>query len=243
MATNPLGSPVGELVIKRRVSATTKLLIAGAVAVVVVIGGSALYSQGLRNAGFHLFSRGEQAFATEQHRDKLLEENRQLRESLVRAERALQMNQVAYEELTRALKSSERDLALVREDLGFYRSIFTPSGNRAGLRIQNLRFQREEKDGWQYRLVMVQGLAHDRRITGRVQIEITGVQGGRQVTQTVPGDREPPIMMQFKYFQDFAGRFRLPAGFQPARVRVVAHPQGQGAVEAIYAWSSVEKPV
>ena len=127
-----------DVVVKPRTSPATKLLIAGGAAVAVVAAAVFIYDRGLSMAGFERDSAVHVREALEQETGKLRDEMQQLREALARAQRTIQMDQAAYQELDKSLKTSAQEIVRLREEVNFYRNIISPVDKKSGLRIQNL---------------------------------------------------------------------------------------------------------
>jgi hypothetical protein len=230
----------GSFVVKRQLSPRAKLLIVGGVGVAIVGAVIFIYEHGLSMAGFErtLASRLQQRL--EDQTGRLRDENQQLREALARAERTVQMDQVAYQDLSKSLQTYEQDIVKLREELNFYRNIISPPDKKGGLRIQSLDIQQVgTTSGYRYKLVLIQALKHDRSIFGTVNLEISGAQGGQGSVVKFPAANEKPISVNLKYFQDIEGKFELPRGFRPRSVKVSVTAAGGGqTVEAVYDWPS-----
>jgi hypothetical protein len=173
---------------------------------------------------------------------RLKDENQELREALARAQRALQMDQTAYQELDQALKDSAKEIVKLREELTFYRNIISPANKVSGLQIQSLHIERvgtdHSKNDYRYKLVLVQALKHDRQIYGRAKLDVSGMQAGEEVTLTYPPAADKPINLNFKYFQDVDGVLDLPKNFKPIRVKVSVTTTGYDAqtIDQVYTW-------
>src|SRR5256885_8693641 len=128
----------GELVVKPRLSSRTKLLVVGAILVSAFFAVGWIYNYGVTMAGFERSSANQELERLQDEVRQRAVENQELRESLARAERNVQMNDTAVQELERALKGSAQDMVKLREELNFYRNIISPADKKAGLRIQNL---------------------------------------------------------------------------------------------------------
>jgi hypothetical protein len=227
-----------DMVVKRRFTPRTRLILAVGGAVLLIAAVSFIYNYGLSMAGFERYA-AERVNASLAGQIKQLEtDNAELREGLARAQRTIQMDQTAYQELDTALKSSAQEIVRLREELNFYRNIISPADKKAGLRIQNLYIL---PDGgaqrFRYKLVLIQALKHDRTIYGGAYLEVSGTQGGQEAVLRFPTAKERPISVSFKYFQDIEGRIELPRDFRPRQVRVHVTTGGGGeAVEGTYAW-------
>ncbi len=229
----------GELVIKPRVPPRIKLLVAAAAAATLLGGAVYIYNYGLSMAGFERqYAERAQQDLLEDNR-RLKQENHELREALARAERAIQMDQASYQELEKSLKASAQEIVKLREELNFYRNIISPADKKAGLRIQSLAIEPAGVNRYRYKLVLIQALKHERSIRGTARFEIIGVQAGQEAVLLHPAPNERAIGVHFKYFQDIEGRFDLPAGFTPQRIKVNVTAGGDQVVEAEYAWPQV----
>lgn len=231
----------GELIIKRRYSSRVKLFIAGLVVLMLIVTGGALYNYGLTAAGVDSFSIFRQKSALREEMKRAKDENLELRETLARAQRTLQLNQVAYQDLDRRLKESDVEINKLREEVSFYRNIISPTNKVGGLQIERLNVERSGPAAahqYRYKVVLVQSLKHDHTVYGRVRLEVSGVQEGKDTVLTFPGPNDKQLSLSFKYFQELEGILKLPPNFQPARILVrinVTSPVAQ-TLEQNYAW-------
>jgi len=228
----------GQLVVKPRISSRVKLLIAGSVLTATALAAGWIYNYGLSTAGFE---RSSAAQKQEQLREEVKQRSAEiadLRESLARAQRSVQMNETAFQELDRSLKASAQEIVKLREELNFYRNIISPSDKKSGLRIQNFLIEPTgTANRYRYKLVLIQALKHEQTINGSASLEVVGAQGGQDSVFPIPGPNDKLIKVDFKYFQDIEGEFDLPKNFKPRRVKVNVKPtRGVEAVEESYAW-------
>ena len=230
-----------ELVIKRRYSPRVKLFIAGVAVVALIVASGALYNYGLTAAGVEKFSAFRTQSTLREESRRLKDENLDLRETLARAQRTLQMDQVAYQELDRSLKESAKEINRLREEVSFYRNIISPDNKVAGLKIDRLTIDRAGNpvdNHYRYKLVLVQALKHDHTIYGRVRLEVNGAQDGRDAVLAFPTANDKQHNVNFKYFQEFEGVMKLPRNFQPSMVKVsitTTSPAAQ-TLEQNHAW-------
>jgi hypothetical protein len=236
MIFNP--NKTGELIVKPRVAPRTKLLVAVLVAVGLIFTAGWIYNYGLSVAGFHIQSASREQESLRSDIKRLEEANEELRVSLARAQRTLQMDQSSYQELDRSLKASAQEITKLREELNFYRNIISPVDKKAGLRIQSLAIEPVGNTSqFRYKLVLIQALKHDRSISGTAQFEISGMQAGQDSVLTYPKPPQRTISVNFKYFQDIEGKFELPRNFKPRQIKVtVTTAGGTQNVEEIYTW-------
>jgi len=228
----------GELVVKPRLSSRAKLLLLTGVVSVGILTAGWIYNYGLAMAGFDRLSADRQHQRLQEEIRRQASENQELREALARAQRSVQMNETAFQDLDRSLKASAQEIVKLREELNFYRNIISPVDKKSGLRIQNLYIERTSSaTQYRYKLVLIQALKHELTVRGSANFEIAGVQGGQDTVLTFPATNERPIQVNFKYFQDIEGRFELPKNFKPQRVKVNVVPAtGAQSVEEIYSW-------
>lgn len=228
---------IGELVVRPRQSPRATLIVAGLLVLTLLGAGGFIYNYGLSTAGMDRYAvaRQQEEFQNEVKRIKA--ENQDLRDSLARAQLALQMDQTAYQELDRSLKGSSQEINKLREELSFYRNIISPPNKQAGLQIQRLDIGKAPGDNmYNYKLVLIQALKHDRPAGGQVKFEVQGEQDGKTTVLYVP-DADKPIYVNFKYFQDVDGVFHFPSSFKPVRVKVTVTVAGSAnGVEQTYNW-------
>ena len=236
----PLNRTV-EVVVRRRYSPVVKLIAAGVVGVGAIAAAVFIYNHGLSMAGFERESAVRARQALEDETGKLHDEVQQLRESLARAQRTIQMDQAAYQELDKSLKGSAQEIVRLREEVNFYRNIISPADNKSGLRVQSFAVvPAGGVNRYRYKLVLIQALKHERAVTGRASFEVAGMQAGEDAQLTFPRATERPIAVHLKYFQDIEGVIELPRNFQPRRIKVsITTPGGGRPLEADYAWPQV----
>jgi len=226
------------VVVKRQLLPRTKLLIVGAVSVAVVGAAVFVYEHGLSMAGFERALAARLQQRIEGENGQLRDENEQLHDALARAERTIQMDQTAYQDLDKSLQTSAQEIVKLREELNFYRNIISPADKKAGLRVQSLDIQPAGSGNvYRYKLVLIQALKHDYSIYGTANLEISGLQSGDSAVIKVPAANERPIQVNLKYFQDIEGKFQLPRGFRPRSIKInVMTGGGVQPVEAVYDW-------
>ena len=234
----------GELIVKPRYSPRVKLFITGLIVIALLVTGGVIYNHGLSMAGFESLTALRRQQGLQEVVAQLKQDNQTLQESLARAERSLQMDQTAYQDLDRSLKGSSQEIVRLREELNFYRNIISPPNKRSGLRIQSLKLESAALDGttatskYHYKIVLIQALKHDRKISGKARFEIIGVQAGQNTTLRFPKAADKPISFSFKYFQDIEGQIELPQNFEPRRIKVNVTSRGRNAqsIEQVYPW-------
>lgn len=227
---------IDELVVRPRSSMQRRVFLATIAFALLISLAFFLYRHGLAMAGLDPSALKAQQQALEDEIAMLKEENQTLREGLSRSELAIQMNQTAYGDLDRALKASAHETLKLREELEFYRNIISPGNQTGGLKIQKLTIVAgSDNRQYNYKLVLIQALKHERNVGGHVRFELDGDRQGKPAKVSFPeGSRG--ISVNFKYFQDIEGSWQLPVGFTPKAVTVRVSTAGEGGVEQTFPW-------
>ncbi len=226
----------GELVVRPRYSSKLMLFLAGLSGALLIIAGSAIYNHGMSMAGFDRLAAIHRQQTLRDELTHLRSENQMLRAGLAEAQRAVQMNQAAYQQLDKSLSDSANQILKLRERVAFYQDIISPADNIAGPRIQTLRIERlAGPNQYQYQLMLIQALKHQQTIYGRATLQISGVAAGQNAVLTFPGPNDKPLVVNFKYFQELDGKITLASNFTPQHVTVSVTAGGQ-KLEQSYAW-------
>lgn len=240
-----------RIVVKRHRPGLRAGLIAGAVAA-IAIAGFGLYAW-VRTQTISEFRQTKTALEQlrDERRDLARElrsaraENTDLRQQVVYAQRAGEIDGAACTEVKASLSDLQAEAADLREQVAFYRGIVSPDETRAGVRVLDLKLsQQPDRQLWRYDLVLIQSVRHDKRVAGSASVHLIGSRDGKEVTQDLApllaaGAKLPQFA--FKYFQEFSGEFRLPEGFRPMRVAVTLDIDGADAsVENEFDWSKIK---
>lgn len=229
----------GELIVKPRRSSRVKMVIATIAAVVALVGAGSIYNYGLDTAGFERLLASKKEGNLRDQIDTLEKENDVLKDAVARAERSIQMDQAAYQDLDHSLKGSASEIVKLREELNFYRNIISPANKKSGLRIQSLNIKpMGSQSQYRYKLVLIQALKHDRTIRGQARFEVSGLQAGKDTVLKFPRPAEKKLSLSFRYFQDLEGKILLPRNFQPREIKVRVTTTGSRGqtVEQVYSW-------
>lgn len=188
------------------------------------------------------YQAGFDRIASKQARDQFLEEiqilegrNSELREQIALLETAKEVDREGYRQVELNLEDLQAKILEQQEDLAFYRSIVSPSDSKSGLRIQDFKVQQgPQKSLFRLRLVLVQSKKHDRRVSGVVNLSVTGAKNGQPISYELAdlspaGQDAERMAYSFKYFQNFEEDVILPEGFQPDRVSVEVRPNSRSA--------------
>lgn len=147
-----------------------------------------------------------------------------LGQDLVNLRYGARIDRESAEQVREEVVASEAKIAALEEDLAFYRSLMTPTATEQGLGIRSFKLYPATAPGtYPYQLVLQQLAVKHRQLQGRVRLEVQGVQGGEdRILPLAELSDEDVRGFRFRYFQKLEGVLRLPEGFHPARVDIVA---------------------
>jgi hypothetical protein len=170
----------------------------------------------------------------------------ELRRQLAIAKTASEIDRETYAQIKATLSDLEAQIQAQEEELEFYRNIVSPQDRVAGLRIQSLEVEPSDRERvYLLRLLLVQSIVHNRRVSGAVKLQLAGIKDGQMVSfdaakLAAPG--EPYDMAyEFRYFQSMETELALPAGFEPQRVVVEIWPNEARAqrINQTFEWPAV----
>ena len=199
----------------------TRIVVIG----LVVGGGYLVYEFGRIQAGYNLVDATGERQEYEQRVAGLEGEIISLKEQVALLETHRDIDREAYTEVETSLTELQAKIQEQRAAIAFYRGIVSPADGNKGLRVQDLKLTRGKAEReYNIRLVLVQALQHDRKVSGSVNLTIDGDQDGVEKTYTyaqlLPAESESAWAFSFRYFQDFERQVILPDGFTPQRVNI-----------------------
>jgi hypothetical protein len=209
------------IVIKTRMSSAFRLFLI-IVPLVLFFGGvGAAYFYGHWQSSAKL-ERMQKSLAELNGRHQLLNERYvEVQDSLVQLKRQLYIDDSAYTQLRSDLEQSNNQLAELRSELKFYRSIISPQEGQQGVRVQEIVIiPTVQPRTFAYKLVLIQTLQQGKELSGTVKFTIKGESDGEPRTINHPGDGQEELQVNFKYFQSLTGTLELPDTFIPLEVRV-----------------------
>lgn len=167
-----------------------------------------------------------------------------LKEEIALLETHRDIDREAYKEVEASLMSLQAKIQEQTDAIAFYRGIVSPADGAAGLKVQDLRLTRgQEEHRYNVRLVLVQSLKHDRKVTGDVNLSVEGELEGTAVTyefeQLLPDEASSNWPFSFRYFQDFDREIVLPDGFTPERITIEVRSKTRSidSIEESYSWA------
>lgn len=139
----------------------------------------------------------------------------------------------ATEEVWQTVESLQDEIALLNEEIKFYKGVMVPNAEEKGLRIERLDVKNTaDSHKFIYSLLLTQVVDKHDFIQGGVEISVLGKEGDidlRLKLSELNTAQEDLIGFRFRYFQNINGELSVPAGFEPREVMVVARSSGRNA--------------
>ena len=213
------------------------------VVALVVVSAYLVFEYGRISAGYDIVEAGNISQAYEDRIMQLEDNIIQSKQAIAILETNLAVDRESYKEVEASLGTLQAKIQEQRDAIGFYRGIVSPSDGNSGLRVQDLKFTRGKAEReFNVRLVLVQAMKHDRKVSGDVSLSIVGDQDGTETTyaftQLVPENADQSWPFSFRYFQNFDRQLVLPDGFTPERITVEVRSRTRSisSIEESFAW-------
>ena len=214
-------------------------------AVLVLIVGYLVFEYGRISAGYDTVDAASERAELNAHIDALNDKIEELQQEVALLETHRDIEREAYKEVEGSLVTLQAKIVEQRDAIAFYRGLVSPADGKPGLRVQDFKLTRggEERE-FNLRLVLVQAMKHDRKVSGDVAVSVDGNEGGEAksypLTDLLPADADKAWPFSFRYFQDFDRQIVLPDGFTPERVRVEVRSKTRSisSIEESFAWAT-----
>lgn len=215
----------------------------GAVAVVVLLAGFALFEYGMMRAGYNRRASVQEYEQLSEQHDALQKESKKQRERIAILETAAKIDKAAYRQVEDRLVELQTEIQLQSEDLNFYKGIVN-ANEGSGLRIQDFRVSKLTGDhSYHLSVVLAQALRSNKKISGQIDVIVEGLRAGEveklNVRQLIVADKATgSLKFGFRYFQDLQADVTFPEDFEPERVFVRVRLQGKSSktVEESFDW-------
>ena len=156
-----------------------------------------------------------------------------------------EIDREAYTDVEASLTDLQAKIQEQQDAIAFYRGIVSPADGNAGLRVQDFRISRSSSErAFNLRLVLVQAMQHDRKVSGDVVLSIAGIENGEEKSYTYaelkPETADSAWAFSFRYFQDFDREVILPDGFTPERITVGVESRTRqiASIEENFVWAT-----
>jgi hypothetical protein len=141
-----------------------------------------------------------------------------------------QIDTQATEEVRSTDEELQGEIAELSEEIRFYKGVMLPNVEEQGLRIERWDMkQTNEPNTINFSLLLTQVVEKHQYLQGGVEIIIVGntQEGERSLAlQELRDDKQNSIRFRFRYFQNIDGELRVPKGFEPRQVMVIAKSTG-----------------
>ncbi len=215
------------------------------VVLLVAICGYLIFEFGRISAGYDLVDAGKEKQEFIDHIQALDKEIIDLNQEIAILKTNREVDRASYKEVEASLTQLQAKIQDQRDAIAFYRGIVSPSDGNSGLRIQDLKLTRGKAEReFNVRLVLVQAMKHDRKVSGDVNLSVVGSQDGSEMTyvltQLLPEDADTAWAFSFRYFQDFERLLVLPDGFTPERISVEVRSKTRSisSIEESFDWAT-----
>ena len=226
-------------------SAGRTLLFRVLVVALVAVSTYLVFEFGRIRAGYDIVEVASIRQAYEDHIAQLDDEIVELKQEVAILKTNREVDRKSYEEVEASLGTLQAKIQEQRDAIAFYRGIVSPADGNSGLRVQNLKLTRGKAEReFKIRLVLVQAMQHDRKVSGDVSLSVEGSQDGVDRTyalaELVPTEDKGTWEFSFRYFQDFDRLLILPDGFTPERITVEVRSRTRSisSIEESFAWKT-----
>ena len=215
------------------------------VVALIIVSAYLVFEFGRIRAGYDLIEAGDISQAYEDHIAGLDNEIIELKQEIALLETNREVDRESYKEVEASLSTLQAKIQEQRDAIAFYRGIVSPSDGNSGLRVQDLKLSRGKAEReFNVRLVLVQAMKHDRKVSGDVNLTVAGEQDGVERSyafrELMPAEADKVWVFSFRYFQDFDRQLVLPDGFTPERITVEVRSKTRSisSIEESFSWST-----
>jgi hypothetical protein len=210
-----------------------------------LVAGYLVFEYGRISAGYNTVDATNDRGELVAHINTLDDEIEALKQEVALLETHREIDREAYKEVETSLITLQAKIVEQQEAIAFYRGIVSPADGKPGLRVQDFKLTRggEERE-FILRLVLVQAMKHDRKVSGDVSVSVEGSENGEvksyALTDLLPADADKAWPFSFRYFQNFDRQLVLPDGFTPERVHVEVRSRTRSisSIEESFAWAT-----
>jgi len=220
-------------------------MVRSVVVLLIAISGYLVFEFGRISAGYDVVEADNVVLAYVDHIQTLDTEIIDLKQEVAILETNREVDRESYREVEASLTQLQAKIQEQRDAIAFYRGIVSPSDGNSGLRVQDLKLTRGKAEReFNVRLVLVQAMKHDRKVSGDVSLSVLGSQNGVETTyalaQLLPDEADSGWAFSFRYFQDFDRQLVLPDGFTPERITVEVRSKTRSisSIEESFDWAT-----
>ena len=159
----------------------------------------------------------------------LKSEKASLQSRLEGSDLLIEVNETAIAQLRNRLDEVLLEKSDLEYALTFYRNLIRDSAGKGPVEMFEFKaFATEAEDVYEFSILLGQDVQAAKTISGEVELSIIGASADRDPIEftTENSIMGFPLTYKFKYFQDLAGKIRLPIDFQPKRAAIVVRSTG-----------------
>ena len=152
-----------------------------------------------------------------------------LQRRLEESDLLLEVNETAITQLRNRLDQVLLEKSDLEYALTFYENLVEGSAGKGPLEMFEFKaFATEAKDVYEFSILLGQDVQAAKTISGEVEMSIIGSNADRDSIEFTTENSITgfPLTYKFKYFQDLAGKIRLPIDFKPKRAAIVVRSSG-----------------
>lgn len=198
-------------------------LIIGAFGVLLVVA-FVTYDLGRSLAGFQSGKAAAEQARLSEELTHMQDENLELRSQLAAIEGQMQIERATHGNLAGQMKTLTDENALLKEDLAFFQTLMTSSGDAVGgISINRFRVRPDALPGeYRYQLLVVQSRTRSKEFQGKLQLVVDLESDGQAQVLVLPksGEKADPYNLNFKFYHRVEGVFHVPADAKIKRVQV-----------------------
>jgi hypothetical protein len=156
---------------------------------------------------------------------------------------ATEVDRKANTEVRAKVVELEMELAGLKQNNTFYRSLMRPAGSDKGIVVDPPSVTQNNSDGeYKYNLMVKQIVAKHQKVSGYLTLVLVGKQAGAPVSlmlKDISSDIiEERIRLDFKYFQRIEGYMTIPQDFVPEKIemKVVVQSPKKAVINKKFGW-------
>jgi hypothetical protein len=210
---------------------------------VILLGGVAWFAYKQGGSGI---AQGFARLQSGLNRVQTLEQERnELRRELAMVRQAADVDREAFVAVREQIKKLQDERLEMEEELTFLRGIVSTSSKKQVLRVQNFKLEPGlEAQQFSYKFTVSQVINSGSVVKGKIELAISGLQGGQAKLlklETLSDEKLSNHKMRFRYYQNVEGKLHIPAGFQPATIKIDVIPSSSKlkSVSESYNWSPI----
>ena len=185
-------------------------------------------------------SQIEENVALQERVEELTATNTGLRGRLTDSELIIDTQRYTAVALRDELTQLHKHMASLETELGFFRKIMVPDSDQQGLQVERFSVTSEGGSAFVIRATLIHVSERTRVVSGTVNIEVEGAQGGSPVTLSGGALASSPeeLKFRFRYFQELEQRVVLPPDFAAKTVKLAMIGKNSTPVEAEFVWAA-----